>query len=138
MLTLNTNSSHTFYEEDQWGQFIDIECQELFPKQIIQYITKTTTTTTKTTTKTTTTTTKTTTTTTPPLKSILKKPININPEIYPPEKEKNQKNQKIKYNLDEGEKNETDINNQLQKFIEKQIYIGCLICILTFTFCLLP
>jgi hypothetical protein len=130
MLTINTitNLNSPFYDEDQWGQFIDIERQQLFPKQIIHYVT-----TIKTETKTITTVT-----TTPPLKSILKK--NNKPENTRDERKEMQKGKK-NTTTNENYKNQKYKgynNNQFQKFIEKQLYIGCLICILTFGFCLLP
>jgi hypothetical protein len=121
MLTVNTNSYHPFYQEAQWGQFIDIESQQLFPKQIIQYLTTEPKTQPKT-----------------PLKSILKK--HISPEIYPNERETT--NIKKKYNPNEGQKRQPDEEDeddtQIKKFIEDQLYIGWLICVLTFGFCLLP
>jgi hypothetical protein len=119
-----------FYDEDQWGQFIDIERQQLFPKQIINYVT-TIKTETKTTIKTET---KTTTkvTTTQPLKSILKNPNKM--EIIPNKMEIIDE----KHNPPDRHKIENDLNNQFQKFIVKQLYIGYLICILTFGFCLIP
>jgi hypothetical protein len=110
MLTLNSS----FFEEDQWGQFIDIENHQLFPKQIIHYVPfeKTTVTTT----------------TTPPLKSILKKPIEIQTKV------KNQdQNQKTSIKEEYNEK-----DHRFQEFIERQLYVGWLICALTFGFCLLP
>ena len=117
MLTLNKS----FFEEDQWGQFIDIEMQQLFPKQIIHYVTV----------ERKTTTTVTTVTTTPPLKSILKKPIEIQTKVQNQEKNQNQnQNKKI---IEEEEK-----DYRFQEFIERQLYVGWLICALTFGFCLLP
>lgn len=117
MLTLNPS----FFEEDQWGQFIDIEKHQLFPKQIIQYVT----------TIKTETTTVTTTTTSPPLKSILKKPIETQIRLQNQNQNQNQKN-----SIEEEEEKETD--NRFQEFIERQLYLGWLICVLTFGFCLIP
>jgi hypothetical protein len=114
MLTLNKS----FFEEDQWGQFIDIEMQQLFPKQIIHYVTV----------ERKTTTTVTTTTTSPPLKSILKKPIEIQTSV-----QNQEKNQNKKIIEEEEEK-----DYRFQEFIERQLYVGWLICALTFGFCLLP
>jgi hypothetical protein len=120
MLTLNPS----FFEEDQWGQFIDIEKHQLFPKQIIQYAT--TVKTDATTVKTDATSVKTTT-TTPPLKSILKKPIEIQLSVQ------NQNQNSIK-----EEENEKGKDYRFQEFIERQLYVGWLICALTFGFCLIP
>lgn len=132
MLTLNTNSP--FYDEDQWGQFIDIENHHLFPKQIIQYITtiKTETTTMKT--ETTIMKTETTTTTILPLKSILKKPIET--QINVPKQLKQSK--QIKINEIKPEEEEKKDDNRFQEFIERQLYVGWLICVLTFGLYLLP
>jgi hypothetical protein len=112
MLTLNKS----FFEEDQWGQFIDIEKHQLFPKQIIHYVTieKTTVTTVKTVT------------TTPPLKSILKKPIELQT-----------RDQKQKNSIKE-EENEEENDYRFQEFVKRQLYVGWLICALTFGFCLIP
>jgi len=115
MLTLNSS----FFEEDQWGQFIDIEKHHLFPKQIINYVTVETSTTKIVTTKIVT--------TTPPLKSILKKPIKTQSNV------KNQEKKQFQINLIKEEE-----DYRFQKFIERQLYMGWLICALTFGFCLIP
>lgn len=116
MLTLNT----TFYDDDQWGQFIDIESQQLFPKQIIYYESII-----KTETKTITTLT-----TTPPLKSILKKPIQIQTKV-PNESQPKQIQIKNPQPIEEN-------NNHFNEFVERQLYIGWAICVLTFGFYLIP
>ena len=109
----------TFFEDDQWGQFIDIENHQLFPKQIIHYVTtiKTESTTVKTTPS-------------QPLKSILKKPIETQPKVQNQNQNQNQ-NQKT---LIKDEENDY----RFQEFVERQLYVGWLICVLTFGFCLLP
>lgn len=157
-LVINTNKNPLFYkyylnnniqysdsdsdDSGDWGQFIDIECLYLFPKQII---TKTETTIIETTNMdtTTVTTTKTTTTTntkTVVLKSILKKPkepVNIDKKIN----EKYENDEEYNYYKDDDEPddyNKYDKKSKLQEFVERQLYVGCLICVLTVGFYFIP
>ena len=94
----------------------------MFPKQIINYVT----------TITIESKTVTTVTTTPPLKSILKKQIEIQTMVQKQNQKQNQKTS-IK---EENEEEEKDY--RFQEFVKRQLYVGWLICALTFGFCLLP
>lgn len=158
-LVINTNKNPlmtSFYknalndsdsdDDGDWGQFIDIECLHLFPKQIIN---TTETTTTKTTTiktdaKTVTTTTTTTNTKTIVLKSILKKPkeyetiLEIDKKTHGNTYENDEEYNYYKDDDEPDDYNKYDKKSRLQEFVERQLYVGCLICVLTVGFYFIP
>lgn len=148
--SLYKNELNDFDDDGDWGQFIDIECLHLFPKQILHTTETTTTTkktditTTDTITKTVTTTTTTTNTKTFVLKSILKKPKEF--DTIPESDKKTHRNkyendEEYNYYKDDDEPDvytKYDKKSRLLEFVERQLYVGCLICVLTVGFYFIP
>ena len=119
----NLNLNSPYDPSDTWGQFIDIENGFSFPEQkITVFNTKPKP--------------KPKTTQTQILKSILKppstKPFTI---IIEPKNKTEDANAKVK---EKGKTYNDNNNESLKKRINRQIYLGCLICILTIGLFILP